>query len=144
MTAPSAFLDLALLRGAVLTVAIAGLYLVALGVTAVVRPSRAQRFLEAHVSTARVHVLELALRFLVGAALIVVAPQMWGSMFARTAGWILVGTTLVLAVIPWRLHRRFAAWSVPMATRRMPLVALGAVAGGGALLASLLLGPKVG
>jgi len=45
----------------------------------------------------------------------------------------------VLAVIPWRVHQRFAAWSVPQATQYLPLIALASIAGGLALLAALWL-----
>ena len=126
-----------------LVVVVAGLYLVALGVTALVRPLRARRFLEAHATSARVHFTELVLRLTVGVALVNTAPRMLGANLVLMAGWILIGTTLALAVTPWRVHRRFAEWSVPMATRRLSLVAIGAIAGGVAVLAALALGARV-
>jgi hypothetical protein len=132
-----------MLRVAQGVVGLAGCYLLALGATAAVRPWRAKRFLEAHASTLQAHVLELALRVVVGVAMVVAAAGMRGAILARGGGWILVATTLVLAVTPWRLHQRFAAWSVPMATRSMPLVAVGALAGGVAVLTALILGPRL-
>jgi len=124
-------------------VALAALYLVTLGLTAVIRPARAQRFLEAHASTARHHAMELALRLVVGTGFVLAAPRMRGADLVWLGGWILVATTLVLAVTPWRVHHRFAAWAVPIATRSMLLVAVGALAGGVAILAALVLGPRV-
>lgn len=126
-----------------IVVAVAALYLLALSGTAMVRPARAKRFLEAHASTARLHALELALRLVVGLAFVRAAPTMRGAEVVALGGWILVATTLGLAVTPWRVHRRFATWSVPMATRSMALVAIGALLGGVAIVAALLLGPRV-
>jgi hypothetical protein len=54
-------------------------------------------------------------------------------------GWAIIGTTIVLLVLPWRLHQRFAQWSVPRVTRNMPLFALGPLSGGVLVLLSLLL-----
>lgn len=59
-------------------------------------------------------------------------------------GWVLLGTTLLLAFVPWRLHRRFANWPVPQATRVIPLFGVGALAGGLVLFGALLLPRAVG
>lgn len=71
-------------------------------------------------------------------ALLVAAPAMRFAAGFRLGGWVLLATTLLLALLPWRLHRNFASWSVPIATRRMALVGVGALAAGGVLLAALL------
>lgn len=105
---------------------------------ALARPARAERFLAAHAASRRAHVLELGLRALVGLAFLVAAPAMRFAPVFRLSGWVLLATTLVLALLPWRLHHDFAAWSVPIATRRMALVGCGALAAGGVLLAALL------
>lgn len=126
-----------------LVVALAGLYLIVLGVAAAVRPALAKRFLEAHASSARVHFLELTLRLLIGVALVVASSRMRGADLALVFGWVLIVTTLALALVPWRAHHRFAEWSVPLATQRMWLIAVGAIAGGAVVLAALVLGPRV-
>ena len=131
-----------MLRFAQFVVALAGCYLLALGTTALVRPAHAKRFLEAHASTARAHFIELALRLLVGGALLVAAPHMPGVAVVRAAGWVLVGTTLLLAVTPWRVHHRFAAWAVPLATRQMALLGVGALIGGVVVLGALIRGAR--
>ena len=120
-----------------------GCYLVALAAMSLLRPSRAAQFLEAHASTAAAHYAELAIRLVVGIAFVLAAPVMVGASFFDVFGRVLVGTTLVLLLVPWRLHRRFAEWSVPQATRRMWL--LGAASGiGGAAVLIALLGPRLG
>ena len=123
-------------------VAMAAVYLLVLSIAAIVRPAWVKRFLQAHAQTARLHALELVLRCTVGFAFIRAAPSMRGGEVVALAGWILVVTTLVLAVTPWRAHRRFATWSVSKATRSMPLIAIGAFLGSAVIGVALLLGPR--
>lgn len=126
---------------AALPVYAAGLYLVGLGFVSMVSPNRAKRFLAAFASSARAHFTELMVRIVVGAALVLSSPLMRFSGIFLVFGWVLIGTTIALAAVPWRLHHRIATWSVPMATRHMPLFAVGALAAGAFLLVSLLCRP---
>jgi len=118
-----------------------GSYLLALGIFALVRPETAKRFLGGHATTRCVHFTELALRMLAGTALVLSAPRMAASSAFLAFGWILIGTSLILAIVPWRLHQRFAAWSVPQATQHMPLIGIGSVGGGLAVIVALFLQP---
>lgn len=105
-------------------VVLAAAYLIGLGVAAFVAPSRTARFLDAFASSARAHYLEIAIRLLVGAALVVAAPRMlWPDVF-QVFGWVIVVTSLVLLVLPWRWHQRFAQAVVPPLTRRVWLFGL--------------------
>jgi hypothetical protein len=126
---------------AALPVFAAGLYLVGLGVVSIVSPDRAKRFLAGFASSARAHFAELMIRLVVGASLVLSAPFMRFAGIFIVFGWILIGTTIALFAVPWRLHYRFATWSVPMATRHMPLLAVGSLAGGAFLLIALLWRP---
>lgn len=119
-------------------VVLAGAYLIGLGVAALFRPEFAKRFLAGHASSATAHFTELGVRIAIGAGFVLSAGQMQFSSAFRVFGWLLIGTSVVLLVVPWRLHHRFAAWSVPMATKRLPLLGVGALLGGGMLLYSLL------
>jgi hypothetical protein len=116
-----------------------GTYLIVLGVTAVVRPERAKAFLVTFASSAPTHFAEMLVRLVIGAALLTAAPGMRFPGFFVVFGWAIIGTTIVLLVLPWRLHQRFAQWSVPRVTRNMPLFALGPLSGGVLVLLSLLL-----
>ncbi len=120
-------------------VLIAVLYLLSLGVGAIVSPDRTKRFLGTFASSPRVHFAELMLRMLAGASLVLRAPMMQLSEMISAFGWILIGTTIVLAFVPWQLHHRFAEWSVPRATRRMPLLGIASIAVGVLLCASLFI-----
>lgn len=121
-----------------------GLYLIALGVAAFVRPDAVKRYLEGHASSARLHNLELSIRLVVGASCVYAAPDMRVSAVFLVFGWVLVITTIGLCVLPWRMHQRFAAWSVPQATRHMPMLAAGSLLGGFIVLGARALGSGAG
>ncbi|HEX4854773.1 hypothetical protein [Arenimonas sp.] len=116
------------------TLALTALYLLALGTCSLLRPGMARRFLLGHASSERLHYLELALRLLVGAALLVRAPAMLWPQAFTFAGWILVGTTLLLALVPWRRHQVFAQRTVPQALRFLPLLGVASLGLGAGLL----------
>ena len=122
-------------------VLLAGLYLIGLSAVAIVSPRRAESFLSGFAMSAFAHYLELAVRLLVGAALVAYAPQMKSPGLFAAFGWVVVVTTIGLFAVPWRWHRRFAEWSVPLATRNMVLFAFGSLAAGSFVLVSLVLGP---
>ncbi|MEQ9569489.1 MAG: hypothetical protein RLN75_04810 [Longimicrobiales bacterium] len=105
-----------------------GLWLMGLAAAAVVAPDRTRRFLERFASTARVHYTEQTLRVVAGLALVVFAPEMRWSRFFQLFGWTVLVTGAILMLTPWTRHRRFAEWAIPMATRRLRLLALGAFA----------------
>lgn len=125
---------------AALTIVLAAAaYLVLLGGAALFRPALAERFLGGHATTRGRHFLELALRMVAGAAFVVSAPRLAVGNAVAVLGWVLVGTSLVLAIVPWRVHQRFAAWSVPQVLRYLPMIGVASVAGGLGLLAAVVL-----
>jgi hypothetical protein len=125
---------------AMLVVLLLGIYLIALGVAAWWSPDRVRRFLGSFASSAAIHYAEMTLRLLAGWALLWSAPQMLFSRLFLVCGWVLVLTTISLAAVPWRLHHRFARWAVPIATRRLGLVAVASMLFGGGVVASVILG----
>jgi hypothetical protein len=124
-------------------VAATSLYLLTLGAGCFLRPETAKQFLGAFARTPRAHFLELGLRIIAGAALVRSAPTLAFTTGIELFGWILIATSLALAVVPWRFHQRFAAWAVPQATQQMPLIGAASIVGGLVLAAALLL-PRAG
>lgn len=55
-------------------------------------------------------------------ALITWSPYSLESRVFILLGWVLVASSVVLAVLPWRWHARFAQQSVPAATRWPALI----------------------
>lgn len=121
---------------AAVVVALAGLYFAGLGAASLLYPARASRFLLGFAGSPRVHYIELLLRLMVGAALIVHAPRMPYAPVFGTFGWLLVTTTAILLVAPWRWHRHFAQLAVPMALPYIALIGLASMLLGGVILAA--------
>jgi hypothetical protein len=121
------------------SVILAGVWLIALAIVAIAKPELAKRFLNGFASSASTHFLEVTLRIIVGVAFIACAPEMKFSLLFTIFGWMLIATSVVLMFIPWRLHRRFAEWSLPMATARMKLFGLVSLIGGATILAATLI-----
>lgn len=107
---------------ALLVVVGAGAFLLALGGTALLAPPHARAFLLAFAGSPAKHYTELAIRFLVGAAFVLSAPLVYFSAGFRVFGWVVLGTTVALLLVPWRWHYRFAQQAVPQALQFLPLV----------------------
>ncbi|HRG16239.1 MAG TPA: hypothetical protein PLB00_09585 [Pseudomonadota bacterium] len=118
----------------------AAAYLLALGLLLLVSPAHGRRFLAGFAQTVSAHYLELGLRILVGAAFIAHAPKMATPTLFAALGWVLIGTSLVLALMPWRWHARIAQRSVAMATRFTLPLGLASIAMGAGLAFAVLAG----
>lgn len=123
---------------AVALVLLAGIFLAGLGAACLFAPALARRFLLGFASSLALHYLELAIRLVVGGALLVVAPSMAFPRVFTAAGAVLVITTLVLALVPWRWHRHFAQRTVPGVLRFLPWLGLASLALGGFVVFSLV------
>lgn len=125
----------------IFAVIVAGIWLIMLGVAAIGTPERARQFLEGFARSAFAHFLEVFIRIVIGAALVIYAPQMKFAPVFSVFGWLLISTSVILVFVPWRSHRRFADLAVPFATARLPLFGLFSLAGGMFILASAYFGP---
>lgn len=117
-----------------LVVVVTGLGLLGMAMLIVVAPARAERFLSSFAGSARAHYLEQTLRIVAGSALLLFAEEMRFTEAFRILGWLVVGTSAVLVVLPWKWHERFGRWAVPLAIRNMKLYAFGAFALGAFIL----------
>jgi len=125
---------------ALAAIVLAALYLLALGAASLVAPARASRFLLGFASSQPIHFVELSLRLVVGAALVLYAPQMFLPSAFNLFGWVLLVTTVCLLLVPWRWHHRFAQYAVPRVTRHIVLVGLASLVIGGFILAAVARG----
>jgi hypothetical protein len=115
-------------------VVLAGLFLLGLSVAAFSAPSRARGFLASFATTSAKHYMEMVLRTAVGGAFVIAAPSMAMSSVFPAFGWLLVGTSLVLCVLPWRLHLRFAARVIPALLRHLPWIGAVCFVGGATIV----------
>lgn len=123
-------------------VLLVAVYFIGLAIFTFARPELAKRFLESFASTQKLHFIEMIVRVVVGTALVYYAPQMKFSGIFTILGWIVIATTVILFFVPWKLHRRFAEWSVRLATERIMLLGLGSFIIGVFMFFSFFAGPE--
>lgn len=128
---------------ALTVVLLTGVYFCALGVASLLWPAKAGRFLLGFASSPRVHYIELSIRFLVGAALILHAPSMFAPTPVMFFGWILVITTTCILLIPWRWHHWFAQRAVPRAIPHLKAIGICSLVLGGLIVADVIRGSVV-
>lgn len=109
---------------AFIIVILAGFYLLVLSLISFLKPDKASGFLLGFASSASFHYLELFIRIVIGTAFVVRAPLMNSSEIFSIFGWVLIGTTTCLFIIPWHWHRKFARQVVPRAIKHLKLVAI--------------------
>ncbi len=111
-------------------VAAAGAFLALLGVMTFVTPLRVKAFLLGFAATPLRHYFELAVRIAVGLAFILASPRLPAPAAFLVVGIVLLGTTAVMAILPFRMHQAFAKRSVPSALPYLPLIGLASLAAG--------------
>ncbi len=114
------------------------LFLVALGGVSLIAPEKAKAFLLGFATSAFTHYLEMALRLVVGGSILYQAPHLKYSTAFTVFGWMMIATSAVLLLLPWKWHHRFAEKAVPRALRYLPFVGIVSLALGSAVLISLL------
>ena len=122
-----------LLVVAKMVVAAVAIYFLLLGAIALVRPQSARAFLLGFADTSLKHYAELVARLIVGGAMLLVARDSAYPTALAAFGWILVISTAFMALMPWRLHHRFAQSAVPRVLRYLPLIGVSSLTMGGLL-----------
>lgn len=115
-------------------VVLAALFLLGLAAASFFAPSHAARFLGGFASSARAHVLEMAMRLIAGCAFVAYAPRMLYPGAFLLFGWVLVVSSLVLLLLPWRWHHRLARSVVPPIIHRVWLFGIISLPLGGVIL----------
>lgn len=119
---------------ALAVVVLAAMFLIGVAAASFFAPELAARFLDSFASSARAHLAEMALRLLAGWAFVVYSPQMLYSSAFTLFGWVLVITSVLLLLIPWRWHHKFAQMAVRPLTRRVWLFGILSLPLGGMIL----------
>lgn len=114
------------------------LFLIALGGASLLSPAKAKAFLLGFATSAFTHYLEMALRLIVGGSILSQAPHLRYPGAFTIFGWMLIGTSVVLFLLPWKWHRRFAEKAVPQALKYLPIMGVVSLALGTVLIISLL------
>jgi protein-S-isoprenylcysteine O-methyltransferase Ste14 len=117
-----------------------GVFLIAFTGVAFAKPAVAERFLMLFARSVRTHYAEQVIRLLVGAALVVLSPDMWQSKMFWLVGWAVVVSSIALMCLPWQWHHRFAERVIPIVIRHLRLCAMGPLAFGALLLYGVFAG----
>ena len=125
-------------------VIVTAIYFACLGVGAFAAPARVRRFLLGFAGSPGAHYLEMGLRIVVGGAFVLAAASLRFPQVFAAVGWVVLLTTAVLLFVPWRLHRRFAAYAVPQALEYLPLLGVSSLAVAGFLLYGVFAAPPAG
>lgn len=123
-----------------LFVVLTGLYFIALAGISLFNSDQASRYLLGFAGSRPKHFAELFVRFLVGGAFVLYAPRMFLSDPFSWFGWILIATTIPMTLLPWKLHRKFAQYSVPKALQYVKLIGVISLLLGGFVLFAVLRG----
>lgn len=83
-------------------------FLLVLACLSIFTPKHAVRFLGGFASSAKTHYVEMIIRLIVGIAFIINAPSMLYPKVFMIFGWLLVGSTAILILLPWRWHQLFS------------------------------------
>ena len=100
-------------------VVIFGLYLISLLFISLWNKSVAIRYFGSFASSAKAHYLEQLLRLIVGVSFIIFSKFMLFSKMFNFFGWIIVLTTIVLLLTPWKWHHNFGKWAIPFTIRNL-------------------------
>lgn len=109
---------------ATLVIAATGLFFIWLAATCIFRPGTAEAFLLGFATSAAKHYAELGIRITVGTALVMFAQRSPWPVIINLFGWVLIGTTVGLLLVPWRWHHRFAQQAVPKALRYVKVLGI--------------------
>jgi hypothetical protein len=115
-----------------------GLFLIALGGVSLLTPAKAKAFLLGFATSAFTHYLEMALRLVVGGSALYQAPHLSFSTAFTIFGWMLIATSAVLLVFPWKWHHRFAEKAVPHALTYLPVLGVVSITFGVVILIFLV------
>ena len=128
---------------ALMLVVLTALYFFVLAAASLLVPAKAGRFLLGFASSPRAHYIELFIRLLVGAALLIYASRMFAPAVFSFFGWLLIITTGCLFLLPWQWHQRFAQHAVPRAISYIKVIGISSLALGVLILTAVIRGNTV-
>lgn len=126
-------------EAALIVLAAASLWLVAIGVLMAAEPRRFLRLLALTAASHRINLTEQGFRLIAGAALIVRAPSSKLPGLFEIGGWFVLLSSVLLMIVPLRVHAGYAIWwSRTLRPWTVRFIApLSAAAGAGLLYAAI-------
>ena len=81
-------------------------------------------------SSRKAHFIEMSFRLLFGVSLVLLSMSMWQPELFRILAWAIIGSSVLLLLLPWQFHQRFGSRVLPVLVRYIRLYALGVLAFG--------------
>jgi hypothetical protein len=125
---------------ATIAVLFSGLFLICLSLVTFLFPKRAAVFLNSFAITRKAHFTEMIIRLGAGIALAITAQDMALAEIHYLLGLILVFTSVVLMLVPWQYHRKFAKLVVLPLTKRVWVFGILALPLGLEIIVALMVG----
>lgn len=120
---------------ALLVIVASGGWLIAVAVLMAFQPRRFLHLLSLTASSWRVNIIEQGLRLIAGIALVVRADASKVPLLFNVGGWFVVASSIILLMVPLRLHAGYAIWwSRKLTDRSVQAIAPVSCAFGGALI----------
>jgi len=85
-----------------------GVFLIGVGLLMLLKPTMARACLRSAASTNLINYLEITLRMIPAAGLILYAPHAKFPEIFQSLGWFMLGTSVVLYFVPRKFHHRYA------------------------------------
>ncbi|KAA3641545.1 MAG: hypothetical protein DWP95_06680 [Proteobacteria bacterium] len=95
------------------------LFLLLMAFLCFLRPALVRNFFDLFAATKQAHFIEQMIRLVVGLSLIRFAEMMKYSGLFYAFGWLIVVTSLLLIVLPWRWHQKFAQRVIPVVKKHL-------------------------
>ncbi|HMS68092.1 MAG TPA: hypothetical protein PKD18_08130 [Saprospiraceae bacterium] len=106
------------------------LVLIALLIVVLTKKEWAISFISAFASTAKAHFIEQSLRLIAGASILIYSENMLFPKIFNLFGWILMMTSAILMLTPWKWHQSFGKVAMPLVIKNLILYAIAAAAMG--------------
>lgn len=102
------------------------LSLVALLIVTLLKKETAIAFLSAFASSAKAHYIEQFYRLVVGLGLFIYADHMLFSGVFKIFGGLLIASSVLLIILPWKWHNKLGKWAGPIVIRNIVVYAVSA------------------
>jgi uncharacterized protein YjeT (DUF2065 family) len=93
-----------------------GIFLIAVGLLMLLRPTKAREYLKKAGSTNLINYAEISIRMIPAAGLVIYSELSKYPEIFRLLGWFMIATSLVLYFVPRRIHHKYALWCADILT----------------------------
>ena len=102
------------------------LSLITLLIVTLFKKETAIAFLSSFASSAKAHFIEQFYRLVAGLGLFIYADHMLFSGVFKIFGGILIATSVLLMIMPWKWHNKLAKWAGPIVIKNIVVYAVSA------------------